>query len=111
MAKYFVIAIISGMLSSFSQIMLKKSSEIKRDSVIQEYLNPYVICAYGITFLCMILMVIAYRGLPYKLGAILESLIYLYIMILGKVILNEKLTVKRITGNLIIICGVAIFSL
>lgn len=111
MAKYVLIAAVSGILSAFSQILLKKSSDIERDSKLKEYLNPYVIAGYGITFLCMVLMVVAYKGLPYKYGAILESLVYLYIMVLSKIFLGEKITVKRIVGNLIIVCGVFVFSI
>lgn len=84
---------------------------MKAETKIGEYINIYVIGGYGITFLCMILMIIAYRGMPYKLGAILESLVYLYVMILSSLLLGEKLTPKRIVGNLLIVCGVAIFSM
>ncbi|MCR5544170.1 MAG: DMT family transporter [Eubacterium sp.] len=111
MAKYFIIMIVSGMLSSFSQVLLKKSAEIKKDSVIKEYLNPYVITGYGITAFCMILTMIGYRGVPFKYGSVLESLTYIYIMILSKIFLGEKLTKKKIIGNLIIVAGVIIFSL
>lgn len=110
MAKYVIIALISGLLSGFSQILLKKSSDKKRDSVLKEYLNPYVICAYAITFICMILMVIAYKGLPFKYGAILESLVYFHVMIMSKLFLGEGITLKRFLGNMIIVCGVAVFS-
>lgn len=111
MVKYFAIAILSGMLSSFSQILLKKSAQKQSRTVIQEYLNPYVIGGYVITALCMILTVIAYRGVPFKYGAVLESLTYLYIMILSKLFLGEKLTRKKIAGNIVIVIGVIIFSL
>lgn len=109
MTKFFLIAMLSGVLSAFSQILLKKSSGIIRDSRIKEYWNPYVIGSYAITFICMILMVIAYKGLPFKYGAILESMVYFYVMILSRIMLKEKLTIKRIVGNLIIVCGAAIF--
>ena len=111
MVKYFIIMIISGMLSSFSQVLLKKSAETKKDSVIKEYLNPYVIIGYGITAFCMILTMIGYRGVPFKYGSVLESLTYIYIMILSKILLGENLTKKKIIGNLIIVAGVIIFSL
>ena len=104
------IALFSGVLSAFSQVLLKKSSGIQRDAKIKEYLNPYVISAYGITFICMVLMIIAYKGMPFKYGAIIESLGYLYIMVLGRIFLGEKLTAKRVIGNLIIVCGVAVFN-
>lgn len=111
MVKYVMIAIFSGILSSFSQILLKKSSDIVYESKIKEYLNPYVIIGYGITFCCMLLMIFAYKGLPYKYGAILESLAYVYIMILSRIFLKEKLSIKRIAGNLIIVVGVIFFSM
>lgn len=111
MAKYFAIAFISGILSSFPQILLKKSAEKKKTNIIGEYLNPYVITGYAITAVCMILMILAYRGMPFKYGAVLESLVYLYIMILSRIFLKEKLTTKKITGNIMIVIGVIIFSL
>lgn len=111
MIKYFVIAICSGILSSFSQILLKKSTEKEGTSVIGEYFNLYVIAGYAIMMLCMLLTVIAYRGLPFKYGAVLESLIYFYIMILSKLFLKEKLTKKKIAGNIVIGIGVIVFSM
>lgn len=111
MIKYVLIALFSGLLSAFSQVLLKKSSGIKRDTKFKEYFNPYVICGYGLTFTCMILMVIAYKGLPFKYGAALESLVYFYVMILSKIFFKEKLTLKRIIGNLLIVCGVIVFSI
>lgn len=111
MAKYFIIAIVSGMLSSFSQILLKKSALKEEESIVKQYVNPYVIGGYAITATCMILMIIAFKGMPYKYGAVLESLTYLYIMILSRVFIGEKLTKKKVIGNLIIVAGVIIFSL
>ncbi len=111
MIKYYIIMIVSGMLSSFAQVLLKKSAQKKHDSVIKQYLNPYVIIGYGITAFCMILTMIGFRGVPFKYGAVLESLTYLYIMLLSRLLLGEKLTLKKIVGNLIIVAGVIIFSL
>ncbi len=77
----------------------------------KEYINTYVIGGYIITAVCMVLMIISYRGIPYKYGAVIESLAYLYIMIFSKLLLGEKLTKKKVAGNVIIIFGVIIFSL
>ena len=111
MAKYYIIMLVSGFLSSFSQILLKKSALIERDSVIKEYLNPYVVGGYGLTAFCMILTMVGYRGVPFKYGAALESLTYLYIMVFSKLLLGEKVTKRKIAGNLIIVFGVILFSL
>lgn len=111
MLKYALIAGFSGILSAISQVLLKKGSMKKNRSVVFDYLNPYVIGGYGITFLCMVLMILAYRGLPFKYGAIIESLFFLYIMILSKLFFDEKITKKKLIGNFIIVAGVIIFSL
>ncbi|MDF2881116.1 MAG: hypothetical protein K0R54_1673 [Clostridiaceae bacterium] len=111
MVKYFAVAIFSGMLSSFAQILLKKSSEKKAKNLLHEYFNIKVIAAYGITFICMMLTIIAFKGIPYKYGSVLEALTYLYIMILSKLFIGEKITKNRLYGNVLIVIGVIIFSL
>ena len=111
MVKYVIIAVVSGVLSSFSQVLLKKSAQKKRQTVLKEYFNFHVIFGYAITLFCMLLTIIAYRGIPFKYGAVLESLVYLYIMILSRVFLNENFTKKKIIGNIIIVIGVIVFSL
>lgn len=111
MGKYVLIALLSGALSACSQMLLKRSSQIERKSLIEEYCNFYVICGYGLTFVCMILMVAAYRGLPLKYGAVLESLVYFYVMVLSRLFFGEHLTRRRIAGNLLIVVGVAVFSM
>ena len=111
MNKYFMVAFASVLLSCFSQVLLKKSSGEKKKSVIFEYLNVKVISSYGILFACMLLMVYVYSGVEYKYGAIIESLAYLIIMVFSGIFLKEKITKKKIIGNLIIVLGVVIFSL
>lgn len=110
MIKYILVAILSGVFSAFSQVLLKKSSNAEHRTRLNEYLNLYVISGYALVFLCMVLMIYAYKGLPFKYGAVMESLVYLYVMVLGKFFLNEEITRKRILGNLFIVCGVIVFS-
>lgn len=111
MAKYFAIAIFSGILSSFSQILLKKSATEKKENIVSEYLNIKVVSAYIITFICMILTIIAFKGIPYKYGSILETLTYFYIMIFSRLFIGEKITKNRLCGNILIVIGVIIFGI
>lgn len=111
MSKYILIALFSGLISSFSQILLKKSAQKKKKLFIKEYLNWQVIVAYGITFSCMLLMIVAYRGMPYKYGPVLEALTYIYIMVFSGLFLGEKVTKKKLVGNLLIVVGVIVFSM
>ena len=108
MNKYIIVAVFSSILSAFSQVLLKSSAN-KNHKGLKEYANLFVISGYGITFICMILMILAYKGMPLKYGAIIESLVYIYIMFLGKISFKERLTTKRIMGNIIIVLGIIIF--
>ncbi len=110
MVKGLVIVLVSGIISAFSQVLLKKSAQKTEKKGIGEYLNPFVIGGYALSFLCMILMIVAYRSLPLKYGVVFESLVYLYVMFFGKYFFDEKITKKKFLGNLAIVAGVIIFS-
>jgi drug/metabolite transporter (DMT)-like permease len=49
--------------------------------------------------------------MPYKYGAVIESLTYIYILVLSRTLLGEKLTRRKVTGMFMIVAGVIVFSL
>ena len=98
-------------VSSASQMLLKKGATKKYESVLREYLNPWVISGYGLMVLSTLCVIYAYRGIAYKNGAIIESLGYLLIMFLSRIFFGEKITKKKLIGNLIILTGVLVFYL
>jgi small multidrug resistance pump len=108
---FILLFLLSALISSVSQVLLKKSALKSYSSTIKEYLNPLVIGGYGLLLVCTVLVVIAFKEVPLSLGPILESSAYVYIMILSAVFFKEKITVKKIVGNAIIIAGICIFSI
>ena len=108
---YFGIYLISVTVASFSQILLKKSATKKYPSVIREYLNPWVITGYGLLFLSMFLTVLAFRGMDYKNGPVIESLGYVMVLFLSRVFFGEKISVKKVAGTLCILAGIVVFYL
>ena len=52
---YLFCMLLSVCVASISQILLKKSTFQKYDSVIREYVNPWVIGGYGMLFLSMLI--------------------------------------------------------
>jgi len=108
MNKFIAVAVFSSILSAFSQVLLKCSAN-KNHKGLKEYTNLYVIIGYSINLICMILMIIAFKGMPLKYGAVIESLVFVYILFLGKLFFKEKLTVKKVMGIFTIIVGVIIF--
>ena len=112
MIKGFVgIYLISVFIASCSQILLKISANKTYQKRIYEWLNPIVISAYSIFFLSMLLTNYALREVEYKYSASIESLGYLFILVLSTIILKERITKKKVMGNLIIIIGIMIYTL
>lgn len=111
MNEAYIIMISSVLVASVSQILLKKGSLRSYPNIIREYVNPYVICGYALLVLSTILTVLALRGMAYKNVPIIESSGYIVIMFLSWWLLKEKLTTKKIVGNIIILIGILIFYL
>jgi len=108
-SKYSLLLIASVFIASCSQILLKKSAEIKYESFIKEYLNWRVIVGYGMMFVSTILTILAFKGLDYKNGPILESIGYIFMMVLSRYFLKEKITKNKIVGNVLILLGIVVF--
>ncbi len=111
MLKYMLIYIVSVLIASVSQIILKTSSGKTYDSFIREYLNPRVIIAYGLFFLTTFISLYAYKVIPLSMGPILESTGYIWVAILSFVILGEKISKRKLTGLLVIIAGIVVYSI
>lgn len=110
MISYVVVFLISVLVSSVSQVILKTSANEEHDSKIKEILNVKVIFAYGLFFGATLLTMLAYRQVPLSLGVVLETTGYLYVAVLGRLILKEKLDKYKICGNILIVIGIIIFS-
>lgn len=107
---FLLIFLVSVFISSCSQIALKKSANDRHGSFIKEILNPVVMGAYVCFLGASLLTTMAYRGVPLSLGPVLEATSYIYIVILSRIFLNEKITRKKIMGNVLIIVGILIYA-
>ncbi|MCI8597307.1 MAG: EamA family transporter [Lachnospiraceae bacterium] len=107
--KYMLLLVLSVVVASFSQILLKKSAKKTYESVIREYLNPFVIIGYGMMVLSTLLTVGGYAGLEYKNGAVIESLGFVLVMFLSRIFFEEKITKKKLWGNILILLGIFVF--
>lgn len=100
-------------ISAVSQILLKTSAQknISAKGFKAQYLNRWVISGYALLFLAMLIPLYTYQFVPLKYGAIIESLGYVFVMLLSAFFLKEKITKRKLIGNLLIVAGVIIFSL
>lgn len=112
MNKFFLmIGLLSVVIASFSQVMLKLGAGKTYTSKIREYLNVYVITGYGMLFVSMILTIVAYGGLSYLSVPVIEAVGYVLVPILSYFIFKEKLTKRKLTGILFILTGIFVYYL
>lgn len=108
---YIIIFITSVFISSVSQILLKKSANTIYKNKIREYVNYKVIFSYFLFILSTLITLYAYKVVPLSLGPILESTGYIFVTILGVIILDEKINKKKFIGMIIIMVGIVVYSL
>ena len=109
--KYIIVWIISVLISSIAQVMLKAEADKKHESRLKEYLNQMVITAYGIFFLSTFLTMYALKYVPLTYSPIIEPLSYIFVPVIGVMVLKEKISKRRILGIAIMFVGIAVFSM
>lgn len=105
-AAYIGIFLVSVLIASVSQILLKQSADGRYESKVKEYLNIRVAAAYILLFASSLLTILAYRGVPLSMGPVLETTGYLWVTILGALILKERVNRRKVLGLTVIVCGV-----
>jgi drug/metabolite transporter (DMT)-like permease len=101
---------ISGIIiSSFSQLLLKKAALVKKDSLIKEYLNIKTIVAYVLFFCATLCTVFAYKYIPLSVAPLIGATEYIFIAILGRLFLKEKISKRKYIGLLLILVGLSVY--
>jgi drug/metabolite transporter (DMT)-like permease len=111
MNKFVLLYIFGVILANYSQILLKKATLAVYDAKWKEYVNRYVISGYSLFVINAGLNVIAMKGVPLKQAPVLESLSYVVILVFSWYFLGEKITKRKVIGNIIIIIGIAVFCM
>lgn len=105
------LAILAAILASYSQILLKKGSRTEVDTIWQMYCNRYVFAGYTLMIVSMGLNILAYTELDYMLGNILNTLTYLLVILLARLILKEKIQPMQYMGMIFILMGITLYHL
>lgn len=101
-------------ISAIAQVLLKKAANKnveEKNSTIKEYLNLRTIVAYGVFFGATLCTVFSYKYIPLAMGPILGASEYIFVAILGRFWLKEKITKQKMIGLIIIVIGIVVFSL
>ncbi len=70
-----------------------------------------MITAYGIYFGILFLNTWCFTKIDMKYGSVVDSCAYVFVMLLSCLVLGEKITRRKIIGNLLIICGVLVYTI
>ena len=109
--KYIIVWVVSVLISSIAQVMLKAEANKEHESRIKEYLNPMVITAYAIFFLSTFLTMYALKYVPLTYSPIIEPLSYIFVPVIGVLVLKEKISRRRVLGITIMLVGIVVFSM
>ena len=105
-----ILLLVSVFISAVSQILLKKATYRHYDTKLREYLNPYVIIAYGMFFVSTILTMLALKTVPLSMQPMLESNSYIYVSVMGYFLLKERFSKRKILGICVILLGIFVYS-
>lgn len=103
--------LVCTVFSAVSQILLKQSANQKHESALKEYLNWRVIVAYLIFGSVLLANTYAYTQVEMKYGSVLDTLTYVFVLILSWMVLKERITKGKLAGNLIIVVGILIYTM
>lgn len=107
---YYVIVVISVLIASVAQMLLKSSSNAEHRSFIFEYFNWKVIGGYGLMFVALFINIFAMsRGVLVKEVSIIESLSYLFVPALAFFFFREKINKQKLIAIVVIMSGVVVF--
>lgn len=95
--------------TAVSQVLLKQSAGKSYKNFIREYLNVRVITAYILFFGILLVNTYAYTKVDLKYGAVIDTISYVFVMLLSYLVLKERFTKGQLFGNLLIIIGVLIY--
>ena len=99
----------SAFLSAVSQILLKHAANRHCAGKGREFLNGWVFAAYGIFAATVLLNVWAFRTLDFKYGGVIMATSYVFVLLLSRWILREKVGMQTYLGNALIVAGVVVY--
>lgn len=101
----------SNAVAAVSQILLKKAAKKTYPVWWRSYVNAYVITAYSMFVMTTVFSVLALRYIPLSLSAAFAASGQIFVPVLSRLFLREKISRRRGLGMLTIVLGIIIFSL
>lgn len=106
------IAILGAFLTGLSQILLKtQANTTTKKGFWQKFLNWRVIVSYGLLFVVLAINQIALMQVPLSVIPCITATSFFWVFLLGKLILHERVSLRRVAGIAIIFAGILISRL
>ena len=107
---FYALALFNVFVAALAQMLLKKAAYSHHDSVVKEYLNPWVISGYGLMGLVQVLNIyVLSKVVLLKEFGIIEAFSYLFVPVLAFIFFKEKLSPRKILSIALILVGIVIF--
>ncbi len=107
---YYIIVILSVLIASFAQMLLKKGAALPHESIVGEYLNRWVIGGYALLGLSLVTNIFAMScGIQVKEISIIESFSYLFVPLLSFLFFKDRIGLRKWEAIAVIIAGVILF--
>ena len=102
-------AIACAFITALSQILLKTQANTTGDKgLFSKFLNVRVIASYGLLFLTLAINQVALRYVPLSVMPCITATSFVWVFVMGALILKEKVSPRKALGVAIIIAGVII---
>ncbi len=102
------LGIVSVVIASLAQILLKRAAEIDANKFINKFLNLRVITAYVLLFFSLFVNTFVLRHLELKILPCITATSFLWILLFSYLFLGEKPSTNKVIGMIMIMVGVIV---
>lgn len=102
------LGIVSVVIASFAQILLKRASEKDADKFLKKFLNIRVISAYTLLLFSLFVNTFVLRFLELKILPCITATSFLWILLFSYLFLGEKPSQNKVIGMIMIVVGVIV---
>lgn len=106
---YYLGVAVTAFASAVSQILLSISARKRYPSKRREYLNPWVISAYGILIGVLVSNIYLLRFMDLKEENAIAAASYVFVPVLSCAVLKERMSWKKVLANVFIVAGILLF--
>ena len=109
---YVLLLVFNCIVSAVSQVLLKSSARKEHASFWKQYLNVRVIVAYMMYIFVVVLNIYLLRYIPLIVAMPFNgTLPFILSIFFGRIFFQERITIRKIVGSLLIIGGIIVIVL